>query len=131
MVKNKKDFLGSLGILIKEHWEKYKKREKKYQNIHDQLNFKKKEEYDDLVYKENYSINFFYLILPFKIAFYLALFSFVFLVGLKIDLIHPFKVIIATILMVYPLFMILFFFELIFSSTRLEKRKKEVLDYLK
>lgn len=130
MVKQK-DFLNGLGNLIKEHWKSYWAREKKYKNKYNSLNFEERESYDELVYKNYRGFSFIYLTFPFKATFYLALFSIVLLFGFQINLIDSLIVLVSALFMLYPIYILIFFLEVILIDGRLQKRKREVLDYLK
>lgn len=130
-MKKPTDFLSNLGILIKDHWKAWAKETKKYRKKEDSLNFIEKEEYNDLMDDYNKLICFFWITFPFKAAFYMALFSIVMIYAFDINLVNPFIVIISEIFKLYPLFLILFALELFFSSYNYNKRRKEVLDYLK
>ena len=125
-----KTFLSGLDDLIKKHWKEHGKNTKRYEKIKDDLSFEGKQIYESYV-NENNNVSFFWLIFPFKAAFYLAIFGLAMFYGFGLDILDNLKIIMHTLFQVYYFWIIVFLLEIIGFGLIQKRKKKEVLDYLR
>lgn len=93
------------------------------------LSLQDKVAFNELTKDYTYGLN--WLILPFYLIFYVGIFGLVLKYAFNINILYSLKIILATLIMNYWIFILAFIVEIILSEFVMNKRKKLLLNITK